>query len=708
MAEADNATPDPVGDDSGDRYEGLESSLEAEQDVIDRAVKRHAYALEEEEVNWNSAKEALRFRALEQWDETLKKEREDDGQPCLVMDKTNQHVNQIVNEGWQNPPGIKVRPKTGGARVEVAEVLQGMIRHIEDCSNADVAYQTAFEAAVDGGFGYWRYLTEYCDETSFEQDIFIRRIRNRFSVLLDPDRQEPDGSDAKWGFIFEKIDRKDFEAKYPGKDPIDFKSESARLNQNWAFEDGVLIAEYFCFEDTPYTIHLLQNGQTVSDEDYAQEDPMQIKPEIAQKIFAPSAIPGAPPQKVPSVKSRKTAKRQVVWRKITCREVLEKRIWAGKWIPIVEVVGKELDIEGESIKTGCITPAMDPQRVHNYASSSFVEHVALAPKNPWLADAEQIKGFESDWKTAHKRNISVLRYHARLEGNEMVPPPSRNQPAQPSPGWGAIMQFTEHDVQASLGRYAASLGEPSNERSGRAITARSRESDTGSYHFTGNYKRSMRFGGNILVDLIPKIFDTARITRIVKEDGELDQAMLDPRLKDQDGTAIAIRKIVAAGQEQNVYNLSLGTYDVSITSGPSYTTMRQEAADAMLEVLRSQPELIKIIGDLVFRNMDWPGANKIADRIQKTLPPALQDDKKNPLQAVVEQLQQQIQQMQQGQVAQKQHIDMFNAWTKRITALSEARYDEAKVREIASGIAQDIVTMMTPEPLPAGSATVGA
>lgn len=619
---------------------------------------RFKRCVEAESKNRERALEAIRFRDLDQWPEKIRKLREDDpegARPCLTVDKLNQYVNQVKNDQRQNRPAVKVRPVDDKGDMEVAEVFQGIIRHIEDTSKADQAYDTGFEHAVDGGFGYWRILTDFTDEKSFEQDILIKRIRNRFSVYLDPDRQEPDGSDAKYGFVTEWIDREEFKATWPNKDPIDWETEGKDEKlKDWVTKEKVRIAEYFHYENVKKKLLLLSDGQVVLEDDL-------------EKVQQQAQLAGI---ELTVIKERDTTIRQVKWSKVSGKEELEKKDWAGKWIPIVEVIGNEIDVEGERRLSGMIRAGMDAQRIHNYAASSFVENVALAPKAPFIAAEGQLEGHENDWKTANRRNIPVLQYKPIDLNGQPVPPPIRQPMPGISAGWQQVLQNTEHDIQASLGMYAASVGEPSNEKSGKAIMARQREGDTATFHYIDNLSRSIRHTGRILVDLIPKIYDTARVARILGEDGTPDMARLNPEQPQ------AVVK-TAAGK---IYNLHVGKYDVTVSVGPAYTTKRQEAAEWMSQMVQSKPELLNVIGDVMFRNFDLPGSDEIAGRLKKILPPELQeeDEEGNPngqpnkqAMQMIQELQTALQEATQGQEAQKLGIEKFKAETDRIKVMGE-------------------------------------
>src|SRR3990167_4001074 len=342
--------------------------LNEELDFLEVVRERYKLCIDADRENRDRAREALAFRNLEQWDEKTKKERQEDpegARPCLVVDKLNQHVMQVVNDERQNRPQIKVRPVDDKGDPEVAKIYDGILRHIQDSSRADVAYDTAFECAVDGGFGFWRILTEYCDPLSFEQDIRIKRLRNRFAVYLDPERQEPDGSDARYGFILYKVRKEDFKKEFgkKGEEALESFDYEGKEFLDWYGDDWIVYAEYFWKERKKQKILLLSDGSVVLKEEYSETSDLTVQ------------------------KERETHTVTVRWRKLTGTAILEDGVWVGDSIPVVEVVGNELDIEGKVNRTGMIRSAMDAQRVDNYATSAFVENVALAPRSSYLAAA---------------------------------------------------------------------------------------------------------------------------------------------------------------------------------------------------------------------------------------------------------------------------------------------------------------------------------
>ncbi len=563
--------------------------------VFTRAKERYERAEEYWHEDRLLALDDLRFRAGEQWPEEIKAKREAAKRPCLVLDKLNQYIRQIVNDGRQNRPAIKVHPVDSKADIVTAEIFQGMIRHIEDASMADACYDTALEGAASCGQGAFRVLSRYVGDQSFEQELLIQRFRNHLSVLPDPDIQAADSSDMRYCFVLEEMEKEAFEAKWPEGMPVDWQTSA--MYGDW-FGDKVRIAEYWEVRETLTTLHMMADGSIV--EESRLEELRKAGVEVDSLIL----------------QTRKIPRREVWFGKMSGAGWLdEPKQWPGQWIPILLVWGNELDLAGKVSHSGIVRAGKDPQRLYNYSRTAFAERVALTPKAPWVAAEGQIEDYKREWETANTGDYSVLRYKPTSLNGTVVPPPQRTSASDVPTGFSADMQISEHDIQAAVGMYNASLGAPSNERSGKAILARQREGDVGTFHYHDNLNRAIRHCGRILVDLIPKFYDTKRIVRVMGYDGAVSEARLDP-----DQTQARISNGV-----QSVYNLGVGRYDVSVSAGPSYNTLRQESADAMGRLVENNPELTAIIGDIVFKNMDWPGAQELSERMRLMLPPQVQE-----------------------------------------------------------------------------------
>ena len=605
--------------------------------------------------------------------------------PCLTINKLPQHVRQVTNEQRQNRPSGKVIPADDKADVEVAAIYDGMVRHIEYMSDADVAYDTACENQVTYGEGYIRILTEYCDEDSFDQDLRIGRVRNSFSVYMDPMSQDPTGADAEWCFITQDITKAEYERDYPDAAPLSSILASGVGDQylsQWLTEDTLRIAEYFYYKHEDATLNLYPGNQSFFDgspED-KQMKAMGLKP----------------------VKSRRVDRKKVMWMKTNGFESLEEREWAGKWLPVVRVIGNEFEVEGQIYISGLVRNAKDAQRMYNYWTSQEAEMLALAPKAPFIGYGGQFEGYEMQWKTANTTNWPYLEVNPDVTDGmgAVLPLPQRAAPPLPQTGLIQAKMGASDDIKSTTGQYDSSLGATSNERSGRAILAREKQGDTGTYHYVDNLARAIRHITRQLVDMIPKIYDTERIARIVGLDGEVDMVKINPQ---QPNPVNEIRDVNTGILIEKIYNPGVGRYDVVVTTGPSYMTKRQEAMDAMSQILQGNPQLWSVAGDLFVKNMDWPGSEELAARLAKTIDPKLlEDGDKDPaLQAAEQQMQamgaeldQMAQMMQNFQKSVEvqdlerknfeAEIKAYQAETQRISAVSAGMTAE-QIQDIVMG-----------------------
>jgi len=605
--------------------------------------------------------------------------------PCLTINKLPQHVRQVTNDQRQNRPGAKVIPVDDKADVDVAEVFNGMIRHIEYISDADVAYDTACENQVAYGEGYLRLLTEYCDDNTFDQDIKIGRVRNSFSVYMDPTIQDPTGSDAKWCFITEDVTKEDYERMYPDAAPITTLQSLGVGDQsisNWLNEDTIRIADYYYIDYDRTTLNLYPGNATA----------FEGTPEDKQL----RAVYGKPKR------SRESDRPRVKYCKINGYEILEEREWAGKWIPVIRIVGNEFEVDGRLYVSGLVRNAKDAQRMYNYWVSQEAEMLALAPKAPFIGYGGQFEGYEDKWKTANTNNWPYLEVNPDVTDGQgaVLPLPQRAQPPMASSGLLQAKAGAAEDIKATTGQYNASLGMGSNERSGKAILARQKEGDVGTFHYGDNLARGVRHIARQLIDLIPKIYDTQRIARIIGEDGETKMVKINPEQPDPVNKIMDEQGIVI----EKIYNPGVGKYDVVAVTGPGYATKRQEALEAMAQLLQGNPQLWQVAGDLFVKNMDWPGAQEMSKRFAKTIDPKIMadNDKSPELQAAeqqiqamgaeMEQMHQMIQNVGKSIEVQEQRrkdyeaeIKAYQAETQRITA-TQAGMNEQQIQDIAMGV----------------------
>ena len=483
-------------------------SGESDEDIIAEAKAYFEEVLVDEGDQRELELDDIKFSGLmEQWPDQLKAIREGDpsgARPCLVTDKINQYKNQIVNEIRKNNSGIKVRPVDDNADIEVAEVFEGLIRHIEDASKADIAYDHAADGAVTSGIGYIRILTDYVDDT-FQQEIKIKRIANRFSVYTK--FREPDGSDQKKCIISELINRKEFEKQYPDCDSNGWEYSTG--DSNWGNTDDIRIAEYFRLKKTEQKLYLLHDGNSVFEDEYKEkygEDTSMI------------------------AKSRKSNKTTVEWFKLTSHEILEKGIIAGQYIPVIPCIGVETWVDNRKYLRGIVRGAKDSCRIYNYQRSTVVELLVLHAKAPYIGAVGQFSGQEETWASANNTSFAYLEYNAIDINGHPVAAPQRQAFAGVPAGLIQDMQTSEHDIQASLGMYQASIGQDSNAKSGKALNAQANQGDTATFHFQDNHAKMIRQAGIIIINMIPEIYDTPLIIRTLGEDGTPSNVQHNPNL----------------------------------------------------------------------------------------------------------------------------------------------------------------------------------
>jgi hypothetical protein len=456
----------------------------------------------------------------------------------------------------------------------------------------------------------------------------------------------------------------------------------------WMTENTVRIAEYFYYEITKQTLNLYPGNAT--------------------------ALQGSPEDKMlrmqfgKPLRSREAERKQVKWLKINGYEVLESSDWAGEHIPVIRVLGNEFEVEGRIYISGLVRNAKDPQRMYNYWVSQEAEMLALAPKAPFIGYGGQFEGYEAQWKTANTNNWPYLEVNPDVTDGAggMLPLPSRAQPPMASSGLLQAKAGAAEDIKSVTGQYNASLGMAGNERSGKAILARQKEGDTGTYHYNDNYARAVRRLARQLIDLIPKIYDTQRVARIVKEDGESQAVKINPMQPEAVKKIVDERGIVI----DKIYNPSVGKYDVMVVTGPGYATKRQEAMEAMGQMLQGNPQLWAVAGDLFVKNMDWPGAQEMAKRFAKTIDPKLINDQdedpalaaaNQQMQAMgqeMEQMHQMLQNVSKSMEAQdmkrkdfEAQVKAFDAETKRLTAV-QASMSPEQIQDIVLGTVHGMIT----------------
>ena len=601
----------------------------------------------------NNRAEALddvRFAAGDQWPVDVQNSRVLEARPCLTINKLDAYVRQVCNQQRQQRPRIKVHGMNNESDAKVAEIITGITRHIENQSDADQAYDHAFEYCVKMGWGYWRVTTDYIRDDSFDQEIYIRRIENPFSVYFDPNSVLPDGSDAEKCLVTTVVSKAVFRKMYPNAE-LDqgFSSRgTGDTESEWVTKEDIRIAEYFYTEREKAMIIQLSDGTT----GYSDEMP-------SKEVLAAAGIT--------VIDKRDTWRKKIKWCKLTAMQILEEGEWAGKFIPIVPVYGQEVRVDDKHKKFGLVRMAKDPQRMYNYWSTALTETVALAPKAKWLLAEGQDEGHENEWAMANIKAMPVLRYKQTDIEGRIAPAPTRLQPEPPPAGVMTALQGMNQDLQAVVGIFDPGQL-PQGMQSGKSLQGQQAQADMTNFHYYDNLTRSIRHTGRIILDLIPKIYDRQRVMRIIGDDGKPEMVTINEQGQDEQGVSKVLNDV------------TVGEYDVVMETGPGYNSKRQEAVDSMMGLLGADPTLMQTAGDLIFRNMDFPGAEVIADRLAAANPMAQIDDKSPIPPQVQMQLanaKQQIQQLQQ-QIQAEEMDKKYRATVQQ--QVQEAETEREKMR----------------------------
>lgn len=606
----------------------------------------------------------VRLGGEHQWPDYALVSRKLPGQerPVLTDNRLKRYRTQVINEIRQNTPAVKVRPVDDEADPKTADVLQGVIRNIEsrkdsDGATAADAIDKAVEFAVDCGRGFFALVTDYETPESFDQTIQYRLLPDPFKVYFDPWSVQPDGSDAKKAAIIEDMPRKAFERAHPGVTVQEW-DVAGPGDLEWLGEETIRVAEYYEVAEDKDTLFLLADGSVRWKGDTTPVDVI--------------------------VAERESARRTCRWWKIAGNQILEGGLEGKeiptKWIPIIPVYGEEIWIEGKRHINGLVRHGKDPQRMFNFWLSALAEHVSLQTKAPWVGP----RGFMSDereWAASNVKNIAALEYEPYDEMGNPIPPPTRQPPPPIPAGYVEQMEVALAGIRAAVGMEDPTIGKgQSAQQSGRAIRSLQEQGAISTFHFSDNLAKSVAHAGRIMLDMIPRLYDTRRVLRILGEDGEPEHVTHDPSLP-----APMQEENDELGAVQRVYNIGMGRYDCIAAAGPSYSTKRQEGFDAMTQLVQAMPQAGQLAGDLIMKMSDMPYADQVAARLKAALPPhiaAADDDEVDPqlmaAQAQIQELQQQLQmladerQLKEGELqikAGELSVKQFDAETKRLQIL---------------------------------------
>jgi hypothetical protein len=616
-----------------------------DQEIFLEADERLRISMEADGENRTYGVEDLQFEDGEQWPDDLYNQRKIQRRPTLTINMTRRCVREVCNNMRQQRPRIKVHPTGDGARIEDAKMVNGLIRNIENLSKADYAYDVGGESAVKIGWGYWRILSEYIDEESFEQELKIKAIRNPFTVYDDPTAVLPTGADRDWLIITEEMKRTKYKRLYPKAENSQYERGGAGdVTRLWESKEKIRLAEYFRIARKPDKLYEMTDGSTLF-----QSDLKRLQGPLAEGgIFIAKNERGED-------KSRPSFRRSIEWFRLNGTKIIDRRTLPGQWIPVIRCEGNVLDLNGEIRRRGMVRDLKDVNRMLNYWTTCETELIALAPRAPFIAAEGQLNG-HAEWKDANQKPYSSLIYsvvHTNPENPDspVLPPPMRQEAVQIPAGVVNARQGAMQDLMALAGMpHEPRADLPGSVVSGRALRERQAQSDRSHFQYYDNQTQAIAHTGEILLDLIPHYYSTSRMQRIIGEDGVPQMVQINERTQGQDGV-IEIKN-----------NLQMGRYDVVMDTGPGYETKRQEGQEAVIDLLKTPlaEPIVKVGADLIVRNMDFAGADDLADRLLPTNPQGMQKalqqlpkEAQGIVQALMQQSQQKDQVIQQLQMELK-------------------------------------------------------
>lgn len=616
--------------------------------IIELARKRMDDAATADHENRERSKSDLRFLIGDQWPDDIRQEREATGKACLTFNRLPQFVRRVTSQIRAMNPAVRVIPADSAASSDVADIMAGMIRQIEYECDATSIYERAGEMAAACGIGWFRIRADYEDPLSFNQECVIERIHNPFAVFCDPMAREPDRSDAQYLFIAEDMQISEFRELYPEARVLDATSDHHMTGlSHWLHGERITVAEYYWIEEREVTVGLMLDGSVVEN----------------------------PPEGV-AVRTRKSRVPQVKWAKITGGEVLEGPLDVpSRYIPVVAVTGEEWPV-GEAVYRSSVHRfAKDAQQLYNMSRTTNAEVIALQSKAPYLVTTKQVDGLEKLWGQANNANRPYLPYNP----DPLAPGrPAREQPPVPSAAYLSEIHIAAEDMKATTGIHDASLGARSNETSGVAIQQRQFEAEQSNSIYADNTAKAVARAGRILVDMIPRVYDTHRVVRVLGEDGEEKMETINAIIENAQGL-------------QPVNDVTVGRYDIRLSVGPNYQTRREQSAQSMAQFLQAYPAAAPIIGDLFAKAMDWPEAERISERLKRMAPPQAlgEEDQDQSPEAQQQRMAAEQQQMQQMQMqAQAQQAEMAEQDAKARKAMADAERAAADAEKAKIELAQ--------------------
>lgn len=635
-------TGNPIGRPSNS---GGSKSADADSDILTLMRQRFEHVCSVDSDNRdNYIKNVEISSSANQWDEEVKKRR-GANRPALTFNLLNGVVKQIIGDYRQNKLAIKILPSGGPSTEEVADILGGLIRSIEMDSKADHAYTNALECSARGGFGYFRVMSEYEADDVFNQKLLIKPIYNPLTVYFDPAAKRITREDAQYCLVTEVMSKAEFKRLYPqaeeqGWDIIDIDSDNM---DEWTTDDQIRICEYFIKETIKERLVAFDNGAVVSIDDNKEIEALQ------QIGWNP-------------VKERQANRTNIKWYKCNGSHILEQRTFKTKYIPVIPVLGEEINLEGKTLLRSSVFYGIDAQLSYNYERSTAIERSALAAKAPWIVTAKQIEMYRDQWDNA---NNTPQPYLVHQPDPQMPQGPQRIEPPSPS---GADMQNAQvaaQDVQRTTLVFNSQLGEKSNILSGVGLSEQQSQGATSTFIFPDNLRTAIEHCGRILIDWIPLTYDTERVVRTINTEDDIEMQTINQK---QQNPLLAVTEVLN--------DITVGKYDVVVSAGKAFASRRREAVDGMLQFAKVFPQQAPLVADLMIDNMDVPGGEVMAARIKRSLPPQVVNDPDSP---EGQQAMQQAQAQQQQQQTMQQQLMQAHIQTEQGKQQAEMAKSQASV-----------------------------
>lgn len=568
----------------------LPKGFKTEGDFLRHIRKIFDEDLEYDQVNRDNGLSDAKFVAGHQWDDTVRALRAAAGKPTLTVNRLPAFVMTVIGQRRLNLTTIKVAADAGGTK-EIARVREDLIRNIQKVSDADRVYSEALENVIISGQGNFAVELDFAEYDVFEQDINLRGIPNPFAVVWDRRSTDPTGKDARRCWEVDEEDLDDFKEEYPDAQASDFGNLNSfdyndSVARGWYESNSVRIVAYWQMEFEDRTVALMEDTGTV--EDVTDKEPNEYISRVAinKKTSEPFI--------------RETKKPFAVRYLVTGTDVLEGpyRLPINR-VPILRVSGWTINVGDTRERVTFFRFAKDSQRLHNYWRSILAEKLMASPKATWIAPDTAVQGFEKDYNTSHLSDKRLLKYNGESgTAPKLVPPPQIDNAILNEAGIAA------QDIKDITNIQEASLGQTSNEVSGKAIIARQRIGELSTAIPQANLDAAIAEAGDVINQLIPLVYDTPRVIKVLGTD---DKARMEE----------------INGYSETKNDITLGKYALTIVTGPSTITKRVESAEGMLNMVNAMPQQMAIVADLIIEAQDWQGAEEISRRLKMAMPPGV-------------------------------------------------------------------------------------